>query len=455
MASLLVAHGRPGFYFRVLEVGEVEAGDDVVRVSRGPENISISEISALLYKPGHSDARLEQALRITALSAGWRSSFQALLDGLRGGATTSGNLGLTAAVEPRPAWQGFRELQVADKKHETDDVTSLFLASGDGRPLVPGRPGQFIVLRLRPAPGAPVELRSYSLSGVPGGDRYRVSVTRIRGGVAGSYIRDQVQIGDLVEASAPRGRFVLEPGKGPVVLLSGGIGVTPLLAMLHALIAENSPREVWWIHGARNGSEHPFAEEVAACLGALPRTHRHISFSAPTSADQLGINFDPAGHAGVDTLKMLGAPRAADFYLCGPPAFMTELRAGLAAWGVEAKRIRSEAFGAGPAFTPGIAATTLRPPHPPAGVIGTGPLVSFARSGLTARWKSTYQSLLELAEACDVPVRWSCRTGVCHSCSSPVISGGVDYKPDPIERPADGNILLCCSQPKGDIVIDL
>jgi ferredoxin len=134
---------------------------------------------------------------------------------------------------------------------------------------------------------------------------------------------------------------------------------------------------------------------------------------------------------------------------------MTELTAGLAAWGVDAKRIRSEVFGAGPAFTPGIEAAPLRQPHPPVGAIGTGKLVSFARSGLNVRWAPIYQSVLELAEACDVPVRWSCRTGVCHSCETPLISGGVDYRPDPIEPPANGNILLCCSQPQGDVVIDL
>jgi ferredoxin-NADP reductase len=153
------------------------------------------------------------------------------------------------------------------------------------------------------------------------------------------------------------------------------VGVTPMLAMLHALAAESSPREVWWIHGARNGSEHPFAEEVGACLSALSRAHRHICFSSPTSADRLGADFDASGHASVETLKVIGTPRAAGFYLCGPTAFMTELRTGLAAWGVDAKRIRSEAFGGGPAFTPGIVATPYRQPHPPVGATGTGPLV--------------------------------------------------------------------------------
>jgi ferredoxin-NADP reductase len=417
--------------------------------------MSVSAISALLYKPGHPAKQLEQALRITALSAGWRSSFQALLTRAKSGDLVGGNPGLVSTAEAEPAWPGFRELVVVAKTRESDDVTSLILGSGDGRALVPGRPGQFIVLRLRSTPEAPPELRSYSLSGAPGGDCYRISVKRHRGGVAGTYIHDGLQIGDMIDASAPRGSFVLEPGSGPVVLLSGGIGVTPMLAMLHALAATISAREVWWIHGARNGGEHPFAAEVNACLSALPHAHRHIRFSLPAPSDQIGVDFDASGHASVDALKAIGTPRAADFYLCGPPAFMNELKAELAAWGVDAKRIRSEVFGTGPAFTPGIAAAPLHQPHSPIGTEGKGPLVSFARSGLNVRWGPAFQSVLELAEACDVPVRWSCRTGVCHSCETALISGDVDYRPDPIEPPADGDILICCSQPKGDIVIDV
>ena len=123
--------------------------------------------------------------------------------------------------------------------------------------------------------------------------------------------------------------------------------------------------------------------------------------------------------------------------------------------GVAPDRIHTEMFGAGPSMTPGIAASPRRPPHPPAGPAGSGPLVSFARSGLNVRWGPTFHSLLELAEACDVPVRWSCRTGVCHTCETGLVAGNVGYRPDPIDAPADGNVLICCSQPEGDVVIDL
>ena len=455
MAALLVAHNRPGFYFRVLEEGEVEAGDEIVRLVQGPESMTVSEVNALLYRPGHPEDRLEKALRIPALSTGWHSSFKALFERARSGGAMSGNPGLAPSAGPPPAWAGFRPLRVLDKKRESDSVTSLMLEPTDGRPLTPGLPGQFIVLRLRPSPNTPPLLRSYSLSGEPSASRYRVSVKCDPDSVAGTYVRDEVQIENILDVAAPRGGFVLEPGGGPVILLSAGIGATPVLAMLHALAAARSPREVWWIHGAHGGSEHPFAEEVRARLEALPRSHRHIRYSSPGPTDRPAIDFDAPGRVSVPALQELGVPRDADFYLCGPPAFMTDLMASLAAWGVAANRIHSEAFGSRPALTPGTAAAPLKPPHLPAGAVGAGPLVSFARTGLNVRWGPAFQSILELAEACDVPVRWSCRAGVCHNCETALVAGAVGYWPDPVEPPADGNVLICCSKPRDDIVIDL
>jgi ferredoxin-NADP reductase len=344
---------------------------------------------------------------------------------------------------------------VFDKKRESESVTSLVLGPTHGRPLAPGLPGQFIVLRLHQSPNTPPLLRSYSISGEPGGARYRISVKRNPDGVAGAYIRDGVQIGDILDVTAPRGSFVLQPGSGPVVLLSAGIGATPVLAMLHALAAEMSPREVWWIHGAHDGAEHPFAEEVRALLKALPHPHRHVRYSSPGSTDRRAVDFDAPGRVSLPVLQELGVPRNGDFYICGPAAFIADLTTNLATWGVGANHIHSEMFGAGPALTPGIAAVPLKPPHFPTGVAGTGPLVSFARSGLNVPWGPAYQTILELAEACDVPVRWSCRTGVCHNCETALISGAVSYRPDPVEPPANGNVLICCSKPQGDIVIDL
>ena len=454
MASLLVKHGRPGFYFRVLEEGEVEAGDEIVKVASGPERMSVFEINALLYMPGHPREQLERALGIPALSAGWRGSFQALLAQERSGSVATGNAGLGLSG-PAPAWPGFRPLRVTRKVRESGDVISLVLEPVDGLPLARPLPGQFVVVRLISAPGAPVLIRSYSLSGELGTKRYRVSIKREPHGVAGAYIDEKLQVGDVIEISAARGSFTLGHGDRPVVLLSAGIGATPVLAMLHALSAEASPRDIWWIHGARSGRERPFVEEVRTLLRALPRGRSHILYSAPNPADRPGVDFNARSRLNMQVLRELAVPRDADFYICGPQSFMNDLTAGLADWGVTPSRIHTEIFGAGPSVTPGIAAAPRRPPHMPLGAASTGPLVSFARSGLSVRWGAAYNSVLELAEACDVPVRWACRTGVCHRCETALMTGAVNYAPAPIDLPGDGNLLICCSQPQGDILVDL
>ena len=453
MAALVVKHGRPGFYFRVLEEGEVEAGDEITQVASGPERMSVFEINSLLYMPGHPRDQLERALRIPALSVGWHRSFEALLTQEKGGATT-GNAGLTTVSVPPPAWRGFRPFRVSRKVRESGSVISLALEPADGRPAAAALPGQFVVLRLGPA-SAPALTRSYSLSGEPGATYYRVSIKREAHGAAGAYVDDQLQVGDIVQASAARGSFTLRPGDAPVVLLSAGIGVTPVLAMLHALAAETSTREVWWLYGARSGREHPFAEETRGLLKALAHGRSHICYSSPDPEDRPNVDFDAPGRLNMRVVQELELPRGGDFYICGPSTFMSDLTAGLAALGVAPDRIHTETFGAGPSITPGIAASPRRPPHLPAGLPGSGPLVSFARTGLNVRWEPTFHSLLELAEACDVPVRWSCRTGVCHTCETGLVAGKIDYRPDPIEAPADGNLLICCSQPEGDLVIDL
>jgi ferredoxin-NADP reductase/MOSC domain-containing protein YiiM len=452
MAALLVRHGRPGFYFRVLEEGNVQAGDEITLVASGPERISVSEINALLYRPGHPRDQLERALRVPALSAGWRRSFEALL--AQEHKAGAGNAGLTAASGPPPAWRGFRPLRVSSKVRESSDVISLTLEPADGQPVTAALPGQFIVLRLG-ADSRPALMRSYSLSGAPNAAAYRVSIKREAHGAASAYVADTLEAGDIVQASAARGSFTLQPGDTPVVLLSAGIGVTPVLAMLHALAAEGSTREIWWLYGTRNGREHPFAEETRALLKGLAHAHSHICYSAPASEDRPDVDFDATGRLTARVLDELNVPHDGDVYICGPQAFMSDLTAGLAAWGGARDHIHTEMFGGGPSFAPGVAASQRPPPHLPTGPAGDGALVSFTRSGLNVRWAPIYQNLLELAEACDVPVRWSCRTGVCHSCETGLVEGKVGYRPDPVDAPADGNVLICCAQPEGDVVIDL
>jgi ferredoxin len=180
-----------------------------------------------------------------------------------------------------------------------------------------------------------------------------------------------------------------------------------------------------------------------------------VCYSRPGPDDLQGRDYDTPGRLTASLLAELEPPRDAEAYLCGPRAFMDEISAGLGAIGVDASRIHTEPFGPAPGLTPGIAATPARVPHPPAGRPGNGPMIEFARSNLAIPWSSEYTNLLELAEACDVPVRWSCRTGVCHSCETTLIAGDVQYSPDPVESPADGSTLICCSQPRRDLVLDL
>jgi ferredoxin-NADP reductase/MOSC domain-containing protein YiiM len=455
MAALLTSTGRPGFYFRVLQEGEVGAGDEIVKVGEAEERMTVREINALLYSPDHARDRLERALRIQALSPGWRASFQALLESTARG-TTSGNAGLAPQAAAHPATPGFRRLAVTAIDRESEDVLSLTMQSPDGLSLETALPGQYVVLRLQPASGGPQLFRSYSLSGPLSTERYRISVKIEPNGAAGTWLQEHVQVGDTLDVSSPRGSFILESGERPVVLLSAGIGVTPVLAMLCALAAARPTRRVFWLHAARDREHHPFAAEVRRLMLALPNGRSYVCYSRPGSGDRMGEDFDGTGHFSQSVFDEAGVPREADVYLCGPNGFMADMKAKLAAFGVAPQRMHAEIFNGGESMTPGVVGRATRVPRLPTDDAETGPLVSFARSGIAAHWKpSTYQSILELAEACDVPVRWSCRTGVCHSCESGLVSGGVVYGPEPLDKPADGNLLVCCSQPIGDVVIDL
>jgi len=449
MPSLVVAHHRPGFYLRVLEEGEVEAGEVIERVRRGPESMTIAEIDGLLYLPNRARPELERALRIPALSPGWQGSFRSLLDPAAAGGVA------------KPAWEGFRPLRVAGIDRESERVISLTLVPADGKPATPAQPGQFLTVRLRPEPadptgstdsGAAPLLRSYSLSGPPNSESYRISVKREPQGAASGYLHTQVHVGYVIEAAAPRGTFVLRAGDRPVVLISAGVGATPVLAMLHLLAADRSVRQVWWLTGARDGAEHPFGPEVRGLLARLPNARSVICYSHPGPQDR---DFDVTGRLTAEVISDAGVPTDADFYLCGPTGFMRDIGTALTARGAAPDRVSREVFGAADAITPGVVGAPKRSPHPPSGQPGPGPLVSFARSNLSAAWDPRFASLLEFAEACDVPVRFACRTGVCHTCVTGLVSGQVSYRPEPLEPPEPGAALICCSQPSDEVTLDL
>ena len=453
MAALLVSHHRPGFYCRVIDEGAVEAGQEIVKISSGPGQVTVTEIDSLLYLPDHPRDALQRALSIPALSSGWKTSLRSLVEQADAASGAVGNVGLTAAASsPPPAWTGFRPLQVTDIHDESRNVRSVSLVAPDGAPLPEWLPGQSITLRLYPDLGGAALIRNYSLSNWPGSGEYRISVKKELHGAGSGYIHAHLKAGDLVDVAAPRGTFFLTDSGAPVILLSAGVGVTPVLSMLYSLAHTGSRRQIWWLHGARSGAEHPFASESRAVLNRLPNSQSRVFYSQPAGSDRQGVDYDFHGRLSPEMIGRIGLPRDADAYLCGPASFMKNLRAGLGSHGLDPAHIHMETFGAAGALTPGIAAVSV-PPHLPAGPPGPGPEVHFARSGIAAPWGPV--SLLEFAEACDVPVRWSCRTGVCHNCETALLSGSVRYDPQPLEPPAPGNILICCSRPNETVVLDL
>ena len=455
MPALLTSSGRPGFYLRVLREGEVGAGDEIVKVGEAGALMTVAEINALLYSPNHMRDRLERALRIEALSPGWRRSFEALLQSQTTAAAT-GNAGLAPAAAAHPVAPGFQRLVVTAIDHESVDVLSLTMQSPDGHQLPTALPGQYVVVRLQRPDGSPALFRSYSLSGPLSTEHYRISVKIEPNGAAGNYLREHVRVGDALDVSSPRGSFILQSEERPVVLLSAGIGVTPVLAMLHALAAAHSTRQVLWVHAAQDRQHHPFAAEVRRLVLALTHGRSYVCYTRPGSRDKMGEDFDAVGRLSRLVFDKVGVPREADVYLCGPTRFMADMKEALSTLGVSPGRIHVELFSGSESMTPGVVGASARAPHSPNDDAYTGPVVSFARSGIGAHWKaSAYQSILELAEACDVPVRWSCRTGVCHSCESGLVSGAVVYGPEPLDKPADGNVLVCCAQPICDVAIDL
>jgi ferredoxin-NADP reductase/MOSC domain-containing protein YiiM len=438
MPNLLVAQHRPGFYFRVITEGRVRAGDDIVRTRRGRHELSVAEVDALLYLPDRHVEQLRKIVDVPALSPGWRQSFN---DMLAAHETSTAPTAPPIGVEP--GWNGFRSLRVSAIHRESDNVLSICLEADDQTPLPRALPGQYLTVRI-PGAADPTPLRSYSLSGDPGTGSYRISVKREEHGLVSQWLHAHIQPGSVVEAAAPRGDFYLTDDSSAVVLISAGIGATPVLAMLHALSAAGSGRDIWWLHTTRSPETQTFATEVTALIKSLPDAQEQVFYT------QIDGRMDQRSIAALDL------PADATAYLCGPTQFMTDIRNALTSIGFDPARIHSELFGALPPINPGVVDTGQRqPPHPPPGTPGDGPSITFSRSGLTVNWSQGYGSILDLAEACDVPTRFACRSGVCHVCVTGVVAGATVYVQSPLELPEQGTVLICSAAPATDLVLDL
>jgi ferredoxin-NADP reductase/MOSC domain-containing protein YiiM len=438
MPNLLVAQHRPGFYFRVITEGHVRAGDDIVQTRRGRHELSVADVDALLYLPGHDIGQLREIVDVPALSPGWQQSFNDMLHAQDDTAVKP-----AAPIGVEPGWNGFRPLRVSAIRRESPQVMSIQLQADDRSPLPQPLPGQYLTMRV-PGAAEPTPLRSYSLSSDPAAAEYRISVKYEDHGLVSQWLHTHIEPGSLVEAAAPRGDFYLTEGTDPVILISGGIGITPVLAMLHALSAARSAREIWWLHTTRNRETQAFADEVTALIESLPHARQLIFFT------------QTRGRLDQSAIAALGLPSDAAAYLCGPTQFMADMRDWLSTAGLDNTNIHSEFFGALPPINPGIVdGAPRRPPHPPAGAPGTGPSITFARSGLTVSWSDDYANILDLAEACDVPTRFSCRSGVCHVCETGVVAGTTTYVQTPLEPPGKSTVLICSAAPASDLVLDL
>lgn len=447
MPALLVSHKRPGFYFRVIQEGDVAAGDEIEKIADGDEQMTIAEVDGLLYLKDHPAEKLQKALKIAALSDGWKGSLQNLLDAALQG-VTRGNAGLSGN-KALLAWAGFRPFIVQRVKLESDGVRSFLLISSDGSPIPTFLPGQHIAVKINTANNAPV-VRMYSLCGSQDTSGLRIAVKLEPDGAGGTYMHEHVKEGNILEISAPRGTFTLADNEHPLVLLSAGVGVTPLLSMLYEVANRSPDREIWWIHSCRSKTHESFREEIKLLGQKLSAFHRVIVYSSPDAEDLNNIDYDIKGHLDLAALQALNFPVNSQCYLCGPPKYLYSITSALSDIGISETNIKSELFGSTPETS-----GSGKAPHLPSENTGQGPLITFSKSKIAFNWSPRFNNLLEAVEACDIPVHWSCRMGVCHLCETGIIDGQVSYSPDPLDPPADGNVLLCCSIPKGPVDLDL
>jgi ferredoxin-NADP reductase/MOSC domain-containing protein YiiM len=447
-----VTSGRSGFYCRVTEEGEVRVSDPIELVKVGPERITVREFSHLYYFGYDNQEKIRRVLQLPSLPPEWRGAFEKLL-------ATAGDKAKKGKA-PAKAWQGFRTFVVDRKVPESQTITSFYLVPEDGEPLPVYMPGQFLTFKLS-IPGHPKPvIRTYSLSDSPGHpDYYRVTIQREplpedpSAASASNHFHSRVEPGSKLHVGAPRGEFFLDPKEEtPVVLLSGGVGLTPMISMLNAIVESGGKRPVWFLHGTRNGIHHAMCKHMRRVAAEHDNVTLHIRYSQPRPEDLKGRDYDSTGHVDLDLLKKLLPARDMDYFICGPPPFMKSLVKGLQEWGVQEDRIRFELFGPATLLQKG---TRPKLPKKKRAEGEEAFDVVFLQSGTTARWDPEDENLLSFAEEQGVFPDYSCRSGICHSCMYELLEGEVEYAFEPLDTPYPGQVLLCCSRPKSNLVIDV
>ncbi|MEV0981676.1 MOSC and FAD-binding oxidoreductase domain-containing protein [Streptomyces sp. NPDC049915] len=448
-----LSSGRVGFFCRVLEPGLIRAGDKIERVRRGEGGLSVAELARVLHRERPDAEALARVLDCAALPPLLRTKAERLLARARG---------------TQEGWPGERALLVTGRRQEAADVVSFDLADPDGERLPDFAAGQFLTLSLD-VPGAvrPV-VRTYTVAGrTDDGLGYRIAVKRepapadapgVPAGVASGHLHTDIAVGARLRARAPRGRFVVQPGRRPVVLVSAGIGITPALAMLTELAGQDgaSARPVHFVHQARSSRELAFGPYARHLAGSRDGLHTHLLFSRPLPGDTPGRDFDEQGRLTPAALERILPSLDADYYVCGPAGFMADVVAGLAGLGVPADRVHHEFFGAARPLTgeePTEGHTDAGPPARDAD--GRPVTVTFARSGVTVPWRENTFSLLALAEQAGLRPDASCRTGLCGTCVTGLDAGEVAYVIEPTAPVEPGQVPVCCARPTTSVMIDL
>lgn len=353
-------------------------------------------------------------------------------------------------------WKDWRNFVVVRKVKEGEEITSFYLQPEDQGSIPNFQPGQFLTIKLDIAGQAKPVIRTYSLSDYAEPcEYYRLSIKRelmpagwdVMPGIVSNFMHDRVQKGSLIPVKPPSGKFVLDTQKSlPAVLISNGVGITPMISMAKAATALNPNRHIWFVHGARDGRFHAFRDEVTVIAQQNPNLHVHFAYSRPQFED--AGHYHSTGYVDTELIRSL-VQQEAEYFLCGSPAFMQSLREGLKAVGVPESRVFFESF------TKGIPKVTES--EAPASLNGSNRAeVVFAESGKTVTWQSNDRSLLEFAEANDLEPPYSCRQGICGTCMCRILEGEVEYQETPVAAINDGSVLICISQPKTSrVVLDL
>lgn len=354
-------------------------------------------------------------------------------------------------------WSGWRKFVIRKRNFEDRDqqVCSFHLEPHDGKPIPAYSPGQFLTFKLDIPGQAKPTVRCYSLSDAPRSGSYRVSIKRVpapRGtdlppGLASNYFHGLEQ-GEILDVKAPSGAFVLDlADAAPVVLIAGGVGITPLLSMLNSIVTAPGRRETWFLYGCRCGGEHMMKEHLARIASDHANVHLHVCYSEPAGDDAEGSDFQHKGWISIDLMKKLLPSSNYDFFVCGPPPMMNATLEGLAAWGVPETRVHFEKFGPGP---PRKKAEPIAADGAKVETIE----VVYKKSGKTLQWRPAAGTLLDLAREHDIEIESGCELGNCGTCQTAIHSGKVKYLSEPSFEAESGTCLMCCCVPAGPIVVD-